>query len=124
MRTIEVPRREWSSRLDEFSRIHDGWLVSLVIKAKSAGEQREFRLMPLVGITAEPTDGGTISIAVAEPTGENLTHMIHAPPRGSVEETDAGATAALEIESADGTKAVLRFRTTARPETVDGVLHG
>ena len=125
MRTIEIPRREWSGKLDEFSRMHEGWLVSLEITtAQSIGVQPKFRLMPLVGITAEPIDGGTISIAVAEPTGDHVTHTMRSPTHVFVEETNAGAQAALEIDSADGMKAVLRFRTTALPETVDGVLHG
>lgn len=114
MQTVEILRRDWTSRLDELSRIHEGWLVSLDITAPSNGAQRQFRQWPLVGITAEPSDGGTISIAVAEPTGAHLTHMIHSPSRVFVEKTDAGADAALEIESADGTTEVLRFRTTVR----------
>ena len=122
VRTIEIPRGEWSNTLDEFSRMHEGWLVSLAITtAPSIGAQPEFRQMPLVGITAEAIDGGTIAIAVAEPKGDHVTHMIHSPTRVFVEETNAGAHAALEIDSADGMKAVLRFRTTALPETVDGV---
>ena len=124
MRTIEIPRKEWSGRLDEFSRMHEGWLVSLDIMAESIGVQPEFRQLPLVGVTAEPRDGGTISIAVAEPAGDHLTHTIVLPAHVYIAETEAGADAALEIESADGTKAVLQFRTAALPETVDGVLHG
>lgn len=122
MRTIEIPRKDWGGRLDEFSRVHDGWLVSLDILAESIGAQRAFRELPLVGITAEPADGGTISIAVAEPTGDQFTHTIHSPTRVFIEKTNTGADAALEIESADGTKAILRFRTAALPETVDGIV--
>jgi hypothetical protein len=33
------------------------------------------------------------------------------------------ADVAMQIESADGTKAILRFRAVASPETVDGVAH-
>jgi hypothetical protein len=122
VRTIEIPRGEWSDTLDEFSRMHEGWLVSLdITTAPSIGAQPEFRQMPLVGITAEAIDGGTIAIVVAEPKGDHVTHMIHSPTRVFVEQTNAGAHAALEIDSADGMKAVLRFRTTALPETVDGV---
>ncbi|MBE3110984.1 MAG: DUF5335 family protein [Acidobacteria bacterium] len=122
MRTIEIPRKDWGGRLDEFSRVHDGWLVSLDILAESIGAQRAFRELPLVGITAEPAGGGTISIAVAEPTGAQFTHTIHSPTRVFIEQTNTGADAALEIESADGTKAILRFRTAALPETVDGIV--
>lgn len=112
MRRIEIPRREWSGKLDELGRRHDGWLVSLdITMAHAIGAQREFRQVPLAGITAEPTDGGTISIAVEEPAGDHLTHMIHAPTHVFIETTKTGEDAALEIDSADGTKAVLHFRT-------------
>ena len=124
MRTMEIPRKDWSGRLDEFSRVHEGWLVSLDIVDRFIGAEREFRQLPLVGITAEPGDDGTITIAVAEPTGEQVTHTIHSPTHVHIEKTADGANLALEIESADGQKAVLRFRSTALPETVDRVVNG
>jgi hypothetical protein len=121
MQTVEIPRRDWMGSLNEFTRMHEGWLVSLDVLAQSIGAQLEFRELPLVGITAEPGDGGTILIAVARSAGDHLTHTIHSPTQVSIERTDAGADAAVEIKSADGTTAILRFRTVALPETVDGV---
>jgi hypothetical protein len=78
--------------------------------------------MPLVGVTAQPT--GRITIAVAEATGDHVTHTIYSPKQVILEMTETGADAALEIDSVDGRKAILRFRRTALPETVDGVVHG
>ena len=112
MRRIEIPPRQWSRKLDQLGRKHDGWLVSLdVTMPHSIGAQPEFRQMPLVGITSEPAGGGTISIAVEEPDGDHVTHMIHAPAHVFLETTKTGADSALEIDSADGTKSVLHFRT-------------
>lgn len=112
MRKTEIRRSEWSGKLDELSRIHAGWLVSLdITMARSVVAEREFWQMPLTGITAEPIDGGTISIAVEEPDGNQFTHLIHAPAHVFIETTKTGADSALEIDSADGTKAVLHFRT-------------
>jgi hypothetical protein len=122
MQTISIPRRDWGSRLDEWSRMHEGWLASLAIMARPNGELREFRQMPLVGVSAEPS--GRITIAVAEATGDHLTHTIYSPAQVLLEITEEGAHAALEIDSADGRKAILRFKRTALPETVDGVVHG
>ena len=121
MHTVEIPRRQWSNRLDEFSRVHEGWPVSLDILAESIGAQSEFRLLSLTGITAEPSNGGTISITVTLPAGGFFTHTIHLPVHVFVEETDAGADAALEIESADGTKAILQFRIAP---AVKGLVRG
>jgi hypothetical protein len=122
MQTISIPQRDWGSRLDEFSRMHEGWLASLAIMTQPNGELREFRQMPLVGVTAGPSGG--ITIAVAEATGDHVTHTIYSPKQVLLEMTEAGADAALEINSVDGSKAILRFRRTALPESVDGVVHG
>ena len=121
MRTIEIPRRQWSDRLDEFSRVHEGWPVALDILGESIGAQSEFRLLSLAGVTAEPSDVGTIAITATLPEGGFLTHTIHEPIHVFIEETDAGADAALEIESADGTKAILQFRIGP---TVPGLVRG
>ncbi len=110
MHTIEIPRLEWSRRLDEFSRAHEGWPVSLDILADTIGAQREFCLFSLAGVTAEPKEGGTISITAARPEGGFFTHTMQSPVHVFIEETDAGDEAALEVESADGVKAILQFR--------------
>lgn len=121
MHTIEIPPKQWSDRLDEFSRTHEGWPVALDILGESIGAQAEFGLLSLAGVTAEPSFGGTISITAALPAGGLLTHRIHAPVHVFIEETDGGADAALEIESADGTKAILQFRIGP---TVPGLVRG
>jgi hypothetical protein len=121
MHTIEIPRREWISRLNEFSRAHEGWPVSLDILADSIGAQPEFRLLSLAGITGDPRDGGWISITAATPAGGFVTHTIRAPLHVFIEETDTGAEAALEIESADGAKAILQFRIGP---SADGLVRG
>lgn len=109
MQTLTIPPEQWTSRLNKLSQSFEGWLVSLDVIARGDGQLREFHQIPLLGITAEPD--GPIVISVAEVTGEHVTHIIHSPTRVLLDTTDAGANAALEIESADGLKAVLRFRS-------------
>ena len=121
MHTIEVPRRQWSDRLHEFSRKHEGWPVALEILDESIGAQPQFRLLTLAGVTAEPSCDGTISITAALPAGGVVTHTIHAPVHVFLGATDAGTDAALEIESADGTKAILQFKIG---RTVPGLVRG
>jgi Family of unknown function (DUF5335) len=124
MRTAEIPREAWTSTLDGFSAMHDGWLVSLDVTSLSIGAQPELDNLPLVGVSAEPVDrGGTITIAAGSAAGGYVAHTIHAPSRVLIERRDDGADVAMQIESADGTKAILRFRAVALPETVDGVAH-
>jgi hypothetical protein len=95
--------------------------VALDILGEPMGAQPEFCLLSLAGVTAEPCDGGTISITAMLPAGGFFTHTIHSPVRVFIETTDAGADAALEIESADGTKAILQFRIAP---AVPGLVRG
>lgn len=118
-RTVAVERREWIAFLNEFTAVHANWLVSLDILSPDMGAQPEFTDLPLVGATFEPADGSIVIIA-GRTTPDHITHPIKAPIRIWVERTDAGADAALGIESADGTKTILQLRTAALPETVDG----
>ena len=111
MRTVEISRGEWRRTFDAFSQVYGGWLVSLdIVMPPPAGTQEEFHLMPLVGITAEPFDGGAVTISAAAPTGAQITHTIHSPTHIFVEKTGTGANAAVTVDSADGAKAVLRLR--------------
>ena len=110
MHTLEIPRRQWSDRLDEFTRVHHGWPVALDILGEAIGAQPQFRLLSLAGVTAEARGGGRISITVTLPSGGFLTHTIDAPVHVFIEESDGGDEAALQIEAADGTRAILQFR--------------
>jgi len=123
MRTVEIPREAWAQRLNEFTAIHEGWLVSLEVLAPEIGAQPEIRNLPLLGVSADRIDqDGTIAVSVAGSATEHLTHIIHAVTRIYVARTDDGADAALQIESADGTRAILRFRAAVLPELVDGIV--
>jgi len=123
MQTIEIPREDWGHRLNEFTTIHEGWLISLDIMGAELGVQPEIVNLPLLGVSVDRVNhDGTIAVSVARSRSEHFTHIIEGVTRIYLERTDDGADAALQIESADGTKAILRFRATALPETVDGLV--
>ncbi len=123
METVELPREEWIRRLNEFTAIHEGWLVSLDVLSAELGAQPEIDNLPLLGVSADRANhDGTVVVSVALSRSEHLTHIVEAVTRIYLERTDDGADVALQIESANGTKAILRFRATALPETVDGVV--
>lgn len=124
MQTIEVPRQDWTRTLNEFAAIHQGWLISLEVLSPEMGAQREIHNLPLLGVSAEQIDGnGTITISAARSAGEHVSHTIHVPTRMHIERTDQGADVALQVESGDGVRTILRFRVTALPETLDGIVH-
>ena len=121
MRTTEIPSSEWTSFCDAFSRRHQGWLVRLSVLDPRLGAQVEATDMPLQGIVADPRGLG-IAIQLGE-RPDDVEHAVRRPKRVWVElagERDE-AEAALEIESADGTRAILEFRGAVLPEMVDGL---
>jgi hypothetical protein len=121
MRTIEIPARDWSRTLDQFSLLHQGWLVSLDVVAPTLGTQPEIRELPLVAVTAESNLlDSIITIAAARQDGAHIAHVVRSPRHIRIERTPEGADVALEVQSADGTAAILRFRVAERPNTVDG----
>jgi hypothetical protein len=122
MRTIDVPQKDWARTLDQLSAIHDGWLVSLEVLGPTLGAQPQIHELPLRGITAESgSQDPVITIAASHADGEQITHIIHAPTRVQIEKTDEGADVAVQIQSGDGTASILRFKTVARADTVDGM---
>ena len=123
MQTVEIPRQSWTRQLDEFSAVHEGWLVTLEILTPDLGARPEIVDLPLVGVSLDR--GGhndTIVVTVARTPTEHHSHPIRSATRVFIESADDGPAAALEVESADGSKTILRFRSTPRPETVDGIV--
>ena len=110
MHTLTIPPEQWAARLNKLSESFEGWPVSLDVVRRADGQLREFRQIPLLGITAEPD--GPIVISVGETAGLHVSHIIHAPTRVRLDKTNSGWNVALEIESGDEEKAVLRFRST------------
>ena len=123
MQTVEIPAEAWTKTLDEFSALHEGWLVSLDVLEETIGAQHAVDNLPLLGVSADRADGASaITISAGRPA-EHITHTIHAPTRVQIERREDGADVALQIESAGGTRAILRFRVAALPETVDGLVN-
>ncbi|HEY2975769.1 MAG TPA: DUF5335 family protein [Pyrinomonadaceae bacterium] len=124
MPTREIPRDEWTTFLDTFSRQHEGWLATLEVLGAHIGAQQEARDLPLEGITATSRDSApeTIAISLGKAPEDHVTHTITKPTRIWLEQTSEGANAALEIESADDVKTLLRFRSALPADMVDGVV--
>ena len=121
--TREIARDEWPDFFDSFSRRHEGWLVTIQLFDKEMGAQVEAENKALKGIVAERRgDPKVIEIFVWNTPDEDASHIIDQPTRVFVEETEEGAEAAVESESKDHATTPVTFRSTALPETVDGVV--
>lgn len=123
MQTKQIPTTEWSSFLDSFSRQHEGWLVNLEVFGPELGDQIAEKGLALEGISGEwaGSPGDKIMIMAGGKPDDHFTHSISRPTEVSLEQTDEGADVALAIKAADGTTALLRFRSAVLPEMVDAV---
>jgi hypothetical protein len=124
MSTQEIPREEWQGFFEVFSRQHEGWLATLELLGSDMGAQEEAHELPLEGLSID--SGGKESEAIVISLGttrrNHVTHTIMQPEHVWLEQTAEGANAALEIESSDESKALLRFRSPMLPEFVDGIV--
>lgn len=124
METREIPRDEWRSFFDIFSRQHAGLLVILEVFGQEGDAQQEPRELPLKAISVTPTvDKSTaIAIELGKSPEDHVKHAVIEPTHVWLTRTPEGANAALKIESADKTKTVVRFRSAVLPEFVDGIV--
>jgi len=125
MQTRQIPKSEWSTFLDNFSREHEGWLTKLEIFGPELGAQVEETGLTLEGVTAEfhEVSGNTIMISTGSAPDDHITHSIRRPTEVSLEQTDEGADIALSVKAADGTTALLSFRAAILPEKVDAAVN-
>ena len=122
MQTREIPKHDWQTFCDAFSRQHEGWLVNVKVLG-AAGAQTETGDLPLAGIAADLKDGeSAISVLIGETSGQHVNHTITDVTHLWVEETDSGAHQALKIEDRGGEVTLIQFRSTILPEMVDGVV--
>jgi hypothetical protein len=121
MVTREIPPGEWPEFFEEFTRRHEGWLVTVELFGE-LGAQVEAHERPLKGIFAEGKKGPpAIEILTGDSLDETFTQVVAHPTRVRVEGTPEGAESALEIQSQDEGTTLIRFRVTVLPEMVDGV---
>jgi len=124
MATQEIPRDEWLTFLDSFSREHQGWLVDLEIISPGKGTQVEAKAMPLVGITAgvNRSDGEAVHVTLGKAPEDHLTHTVRGVSHVRLRESDEGAHEAIEIGSKAGETTRGRFRSVVLPEMVKGIV--
>lgn len=123
MRNRLVPHTEWQSFFRGFSERHEDWLVTVRVLSPGFGSQVEARDLPLEGIVAGSNVRSPISIHLGRVPERHVEHVVEEPKQVWVELSEDGAEEALDIESNDGTKTILQFRSAPLPQEVDGILH-
>ena len=108
--TREIPRTEWPTFFNEFSRKYEGQGVTLEVFGPEIGDQVEEKGFFLSGIAAEVENGrDKIEIMIGGSPKRHLTHVIAKPMKVGFEKETPGTKGALQIKSADGTTALLHL---------------
>jgi len=123
MVTQEIPSHEWGRFFDEFTRKHNGWLVTIELLQEEIGNQMLARDLPLDGLSVESNEVGEfqITIMVGARPNARITHTIAAPRRVWLRQNDSGEDDALEIQAFSGS-VLLSLRSTSLPEFVASIL--
>ena len=118
MQTREIPREEWVRYFDNFSKNHEGWIVTLEVLGSDLGDQEEATTLPLVGISADvKAHENRIEIIIGGRPDADVTRFINAPKHVWVKESSKPGDEAIEVESEDGKKTLLNFQRVRPEET-------
>jgi hypothetical protein len=112
MQTRLIPRAEWSTFFEGFTRDHSGWPATVWILGPRIGAQVEVRELPLEGIVADPL---AISIHLGGMPGKNVEHPVEEPVSVWLETSEEDVLGALGINTADGTTTLVEFRSPLPP---------
>ena len=111
MGTREIAREQWNRYFDDFSKRHEGWIVTLEVIGADIGDQEEANGLPLVGISADLKDReDRLEIITGGKTNEDVTRFVDTPKHVWVKESKTPGDEAVEIESEDGTRTLLTFQ--------------
>ncbi len=122
----EIPRDQWVSFFDGFSRQHEGWLVDLLVSGYGQDNRVEARGLPLQGIAVDykKGDDNTIEIILGKEKQLAVTHAIPDTRSVYLMKNNQGADLGVVMQAGDGASAQLRFRSPTAPGTVDGMSTG
>lgn len=116
----EIARANWTFFFNGFSRLHEGWHVTIEEAGAGPGAHTIVSDMAFEGIADV---GGTITIMVADSPARHFAHSVHAPEQVLLDQSPMamGFGEVLEIVAAGGTRTLLRFHAPYLPEPLDGV---
>lgn len=112
-----VSEKERQSFFRDFSRIHNGALVTISFVAPGTASRDEIVDQPLRGIS---DDGNEVFVNAGDGGARpHLERRVRNVDAVLLQQTDEGADAAVDIASVDGSRTVVRFRSPALPELLD-----
>jgi hypothetical protein len=117
--TTEIPREGWEKFFTRFNRDHETQLVAVEVLGREIGAQIEGRSLLLGGISAGDASSDSLVMMFESIDGEHMTHMVNKPVHVWIQRAPDNSDETLQIESADGTKTLVRFPHDRMSEEVD-----
>jgi hypothetical protein len=110
--TREIPREEWRTFFDDFSRDLGAMLAVLEVDGRDVGAQIEAERSRLTGITYDDGDDiVVIGLAAPGDASEDLEHIVDSPQRIFLASDAEQST--FDIEDGEGRKTLLRLQPVA-----------
>src|SRR5687768_2459604 len=109
--TTEIPQEGWDKFFTRFNHDHETQLVAVEILGREIGAQVEGRSLLLGGISRANENAKSLALTFDSVDGEHLTHMVDNPTHIWLQRAADDTDETLEIESADGTKTLVRFQS-------------
>jgi uncharacterized protein DUF5335 len=107
--TIEIPSKNWTEFFEDFTKRHETDMVSLEVMGAEIGAQVEGRALLFGGISIADARSKALALMFDSVDGEHLSHTVERPTHVWLQSTPDIGDQALEIESADGGKTLVRF---------------
>jgi hypothetical protein len=107
--TTEIPREGWDTFFNSFTQEHETQLVAVEVIGPEIGAQVEGQSLVLSGISPADSHDGSLALSFDSLQGDHLTHMVNKPTHVWIQRGPDDMDETLEIESADGTKTLVRF---------------
>ena len=117
MTVRDVPRSEWRSFLERFTREHRAWLATIHGIERGVVVTR----VPSEAIKSVALEHHVPGAIVRLTFVNGVSLCAPRPSAVRVQETEDGAECALEVDTVDGAFTRLAFRATALPEQLDGI---
>lgn len=106
-----VAARQWKPFVDAFTRAHDGWGASLLMRDRSGALDPVFEDRPLRGITFEDRNPrhDAFIVTFGDDAEEHVAHLIAHPARLIAFESDDHREASIVIETKDGSGCIVEL---------------
>ena len=110
MATQAIPREQWNSFFDGFSKDHLGQSATLEVFGSAIGDQTVAEQQLFGGVSADLKDRESrIAIQLGPSIDDGTTHSVSAPTEVWLKDGADEAETRLEIRSSDGSTFILRF---------------